>query len=153
MKRKGLSPVVATVLLISIAVVLAVIVLFWARGFISEKIQKSDEPVENSCESLVFGAEIDSNDNELVVINRGNVPIYGISVKEEGIGFVSISGTVDKDVTLGDSVVFGGGEIAPGFTFVLDEEYIIVPRILGETKDAKVPHSCDDDFGLKVKAT
>jgi len=61
MGKKGVSPIIATVLLISIALVLALIIFLWARSFTSEQLQKFDEPVENACENVHFEAEADAS--------------------------------------------------------------------------------------------
>ena len=44
--KRGLSPVIASVLLIALVLVLASIIFMWARGFISEQIEKFGNPVE-----------------------------------------------------------------------------------------------------------
>ena len=38
--KKGVSPVVSTVLLIMIVIILAIIILIWSQGFIKEAITK-----------------------------------------------------------------------------------------------------------------
>ena len=44
-KKRGLSPVIASVLLILLVLVLASIIFLWARGFIGEQIEKFGEPI------------------------------------------------------------------------------------------------------------
>jgi len=53
-----LSPVIATVLLIALVLVLAAIIFMWARGFISEQIEKFGTPIEDLCDSVDFDIEI-----------------------------------------------------------------------------------------------
>lgn len=38
--KRGLSPIIATVLLIFLVLILASIVFLWARGFFSEQLEK-----------------------------------------------------------------------------------------------------------------
>jgi len=71
MKKKGVSPVIATVLLISIVIILGVIIFLWARGFVEESAQKSDRAVDMSCDDINFEAGYNDNAGEIEVVNRG----------------------------------------------------------------------------------
>ena len=61
-KKKGLSPVIATTLLILMAVIIALIIFLWVKAFVGEKIQKDvgsgPEAIENFCtaDQLQFSA-------------------------------------------------------------------------------------------------
>src|SRR3989344_1008376 len=153
--KKAISPVIATVLLISIALVLAIIIFIWASSFITEVIQKNDEPVENSCDDIRFRAEADSSANNgdgiIFVVNEGNVPLYGLEVNVKTRGGIS-SGTKEYDKT-GKSILSGSGENAEiDLKGSVDSgnELVLVPIILGEGKDGKVMHVCDSKFGVEV---
>ncbi len=144
MNERGISPVIATVLLVSMAVVLALIVLFWARGFISEEIQKRGEPIQNSCEEIDFVAEI--SDFNLKVINKGNVAIYGIEVKKKDFGSISNLDNQDKQIPPGET----SEEISiTGLSS--GDNVIVVPKILGEKDDKKISFTCDIEFGYPIK--
>ena len=79
-RKKGLSPVVATVLLISIVIAIAVIVFLWLRGFAGEAVTKFDGTnVELVCRDVEFKA--DYAGGQLSISNTGNVPIYNFKVK------------------------------------------------------------------------
>ncbi len=80
MKKRGVSPVIATVLLIGLVMVLAVIIFFWARGWLTEKIEKFGQPIEKACENVDFDADL--IEENLQIINRGNTPISGFDVKQ-----------------------------------------------------------------------
>ena len=41
--KKAVSPMISTVLLIMIAIIIAIIILIWGRGFIKEKLDKSEK--------------------------------------------------------------------------------------------------------------
>lgn len=142
--KKGLSPVVATVLLVSITLVLAVIVFFWARSFIGETVEKNERAIDMSCEEVNFFAE--AANNELSIQNIGTVPIYAIEMRVEGNGEVNEIGQT-------------GGTIGPGGTasFALPSEatcgstIIAVPILLGETSSDQVTHLCDADYGIRTE--
>ena len=82
--RKGISPVIATVLLVALAVILAVIIFMWAKQFITEKLSKGGEVIENSCNQVIFSAEI--RDKNIYVVNNGNIAIYGVSMRKVDAG-------------------------------------------------------------------
>ncbi len=78
-RRKGLSPVIATVLLIGIVVVAGLIVFTWFRGFTQEAVTKFDQNAQLVCNEIEFKASLSGN--VLSITNLGNVPIYGFMLK------------------------------------------------------------------------
>jgi flagellin-like protein len=80
MKKKGLSPVIASVLMIMLVLILAAMIFLWARGFVTEQIQKFDKPIGDVCATVNFDA-VRIGDSELEVINRGNVGIRHFEVR------------------------------------------------------------------------
>jgi len=84
MNKKGLSPVIASVLLVALVLVLATIIYLWARAFIPETVEKFGSTIENSCPNVVFDATYSGD--YLRVQNKGNVPIQGIryAIEEPG---------------------------------------------------------------------
>jgi len=82
--KKGVSPVIASIFLILMVFILASLIFLWARGFISEQVEKFGNPVEGSCKTLQFDVEKTGNVegvDVLEVVNRGNVDIYNFEVK------------------------------------------------------------------------
>lgn len=77
--KRGLSPVIASVLMILLVLVLAAIIFLWARGFIGEQIEKFGRPVEDLCSSVDFRAE--KIGGELEVVNMGNIDIRHLDIK------------------------------------------------------------------------
>ena len=86
LNKRGLSPVVASVLLVALVLVLASIVFLWARGFIGEQIEKGDKPVAELCDELDFSIELIlaqggvSGTYDVEIVNRGNYAIFGFLV-------------------------------------------------------------------------
>lgn len=147
LKKRGVSPIVATTLLIAIVVILAVIIFLWARGFISEKVQKFDRAIDLACDDVNFEAGIavgNTGNYELDVINRGNVPLYGFDVKILGKGQVLVNEILDSTVTIGDGATISleNTDVAGG------DDLLVVPIILGESEKGKVAHTCPDQFGF-----
>lgn len=148
MKKKGLSPVIATVLLISMAVVLAGIIFVWAKSFVGEKVQKFDEPIENSCANIDFDAEayLGAQGMELHLINRGTVPLYGVKIYSESAGSVEEQKTLDSTISSGETATLPLDSSITG-------NLIIVPVILGKGSSGKTgTYSCGEDYGVSITA-
>lgn len=79
MKKRGVSPVIATILLVGIVMALATVVFFWFRSFIHESNLKFGQDVSLSCPQVQFTSQY--NGGELQLSNTGNVPIYSFSVQ------------------------------------------------------------------------
>ncbi|MDP1729202.1 MAG: hypothetical protein Q8L27_03310 [archaeon] len=104
--KKGLSPIITTVLLIVIALVLASIIFMWASGFGKEQVAKFGEPIEQVCSEVVISGSI-SGGKVVSVINQGEVPIYKLRFLISGGGNsdkedieVNLVGGASKSVTL-----------------------------------------------------
>jgi len=78
-KRKGLSPVIASVLMIALVLVLAAMIFLWARGFIGEQIEKFGRPIDEICGNVDF--RIERVGDNLEVANRGDIDIRHLDIK------------------------------------------------------------------------
>ncbi len=79
--NKGLSPVIATVLLIMLVFVLFALIFLWMKGLISEQLEKNEQAIENICPSVNFQIDLVDENSYLEVINRGSVNIYNLEIK------------------------------------------------------------------------
>ena len=103
---------IATVLMILMVLVLASLIFLWARGFISEQIEKFGRPVEKLCSSVDFSVVAIDNGGYYVleIVNRGNVGIGAFEIKMHSSGNSEIvkinigapaGGAVTTEVSLG----------------------------------------------------
>ena len=142
MNKRGISPVIATVLLISIALVLAAIIFLWARSFLGEQTQKEGEPVANSCDRVNF--EVEASETSVDVVNRGNIPLYGLElrVKDAQTGEVTSRANVFSggrtNVLKGES-----GSVKFNPPLLKCSKITILPIILGEKNTVPTPFACD----------
>jgi len=143
---RGLSPVIASVLLILLVLVLAAMIFLWARGFIAEQVEKFGKPIDQICESVDF--EVQRVGSDLEVINRGNVDIYYLSIK-------MIKGG-DSKFQKFDFPVDAGESVRKGITLLMDnnvvpDEVIVYPALIGNVKggDSNMPFTCLD-YGRKL---
>ncbi|MFH0808595.1 MAG: archaellin/type IV pilin N-terminal domain-containing protein [archaeon] len=123
--RRGLSPVIASVLMILMVIVLASIVFLWARGFIGEQVEKFGTPIEDSCGAV--NLEIARYGSELEVVNRGNIDIHSLDIKTTRGGDSEISKfslQVDAGASVRDYVSID----------VLADEIIAYPVLVGNIR-------------------
>src|SRR3989344_782855 len=76
-KKKGVSPVIATVLLITMVIIIGLIIFLWIKGLVIEGCEKFDKACELNCEDVMFDA--DYSNGILAVSNTGNVPIFRVN--------------------------------------------------------------------------
>lgn len=138
MNKKGLSPVIATVLLIALAVILASLVFLWANSLLKEKAQKFGEPADRSCSAIVFDAEI--SDSSLLIVNKGDVPLYGIDLQKKTESSVENVLSENKGIRIGESASLDLSETSLG----AGDQIIVIPSILGATSQGTAPVICDE---------
>jgi flagellin-like protein len=126
---RGLSPVIASVLMILLVLVLAALIFLWARGFVSEQVEKFGKPIEKLCESVDF--DVQRIGGDLEVINRGNVDIRHLDIKMIKGG----SSDVEKfnfqidagEAIRREAVLLMDGNVVP-------DEIIVYPALVGNIK-------------------
>jgi len=152
--KKGISPVVSTVLLIMVVIILAIIILLWSRGFIKEKILKFDKPIENVCSEVSIKTFV-NDDYSFGVSNIGNVPIYAIDLKimkKGGSKVYRIEESRGGKINVGLSNIL---EQENGDPFYIntaeDKEIKVIPILLGKNKDGAVKeYTCPEQTASVV---
>lgn len=152
MKKRGISPVVATVLLIAIVVVIALIVFMWIRGMTSEAITKFDGTnVKLVCQQVTFEASYSSSSGYLSISNSGNVPIYQIKVERSGAGNKKTA-TITSDwskygMMPGDTYY---GPLPSNLTSVVGNTLTLIPVLIGNSKSGEKSYTCDPTEGVQI---
>lgn len=144
-KKRGISPVIATVFLIALALVLAVIVFLWARSFLGESITKQNAKIETVCGQAQFEAEAEHS-GIVSITNKGTVPLYGVEVRSKK------KGDIKSDGVFNNLALYSGQStsITVDSGLTAGEELLIVPILLGETQSYKKAFVCDQSFGQSV---
>lgn len=152
MKQRGLSPVVATVLLVSLVVILSLIVFFFIRGLTEEAVTKDGTNVKIICQnSIDFTAEYSPNTGNLDISNTGNTPIYDFKVEKELEG--GSSNTIDLSEREGwpkNGLTQGAAASVSVNTGV--KKLIMIPVLLGqsESEDGKQKtYVCENSPSIK----
>jgi len=156
--KKAVSPIVSTVLLITICIVLALIILLWSKGFIKETIEKEiageTKNIDKACSEIYITPIINTETQSFGFTNSGNVPIYAFNLK--------LSSNGNSEITKISSV--DGGLVNPGFSTIIKdaagnaydydiyEEIKIIPILLGKSKSGGIQeYQCSEKDSLIIK--
>lgn len=152
---KGVSPVIATVLLIAMVVVIALIVFLWFRGLTEESITKfGGRNVRIVCSDVQFDASYLGG--TLSLSNFGNVPIYGIKAKissqgsHETIDLNDFSSIQWPAVGLPQGGVFSGdisNEVSAA------DNVVLIPVLRGKTEVGEKIYVCEEQYGKEILIT
>ncbi len=153
--KRGLSPVITTVLLIVLAIALAIIILLWARTWLKEAVTKDDRPIADVCMDVSFeaspvdhGAALD----EIIVSNTGNVNIYSFSVEATKPGRITPVEERAQNIATGVEIDLGrggSGNFSADFTGV--EKIIVKPVLEGLRGEVKERYVCDNHPGAELE--
>ncbi len=127
--KRGLSPVIASVLMILLVLVLAAIIFLWARGFVGEQIEKFGKPIENYCQNVKF--DIHRDGSRLEVVNKGNVDIKSLEIKMIKGGNSEVNKfnfQIDAGASASGYITF---EMSDG---IIPDKIIVYPALIGEIK-------------------
>ena len=153
--NKGVSPVIATVLLIAMVIVIGLIIFLWFRGLTKEAVTKFEENVELVCEDVNFISDYSETLGTLSLSNTGNVPIYSFRIKVFRIGEHETFSLENIDSS------WPGTGLKQGGTFSSQdlsddiygaEKIIVIPVLLGtsQTGGEKI-HVCDEAYGYEMQ--
>jgi flagellin-like protein len=125
--KRGISPVIASVLMILMVVVLSGMVFLWARGFITEQVEKFGKPIEEQCAAINFVATKVGNDLE--ILNRGSIDIRHFDIK-------LVKGGNSEFYKFRFEVDVGGAAVVEPFTQKMKngdspEDIILYPALIG----------------------
>ena len=151
MKNKGLSPVIATVLLITIVIVIALIVFLWVRGMTEEAITKFDDKVNIKlvCEDVSFEASY-TDGTGLYITNPGSVPIFGMDIKVVGEGSHETIDLRDNPAWPTTGLNQGGVFSDEAITFS-GTEIVLIPVLIGDSESGRKTYVCDESqYGYRL---
>jgi flagellin-like protein len=154
--RKGVSPVVATSLLIAMVIVIALILYLWFKGISGEACTKFEgRNVELVCADVQFFADYNPGTNELYISNSGNVPIFGMKVKIERDGSSEIKDINDISsnwpaLGLNQGGTYTSEDLSGEFSDVLS--IILTPALMGTCGDeGEKVYACNEDkYGYEI---
>jgi len=151
-EKRGVSPVIATVLLVVMVIVLALIVFLWFRGLTKESITKfGGTNIELVCEDVSFSADYTSG--TLIISNSGNVPIFGISVKIEKPGShetkeIKNLSTRWPATGLKQGGVYTSEDLSSQFSGAT--RIVLIPILVGSSENGERTHVCEERQGQEL---
>ena len=159
-KKRGVSPVIATILLISLVVIIGLVVFTWMRGFVPEAVVIDGENAELVCEKISFDASYSSN--KITLSNFGNYEIHSFDFKFEGEGqhktlgmsndyFVGFDGLNQGEVKSSSESV--NNYIGDHIEFTV-QKITVIPILQGLDKNGEEKEfKCDEQYGKTVQLT
>ena len=149
LNNKGVSPVIATILLVGIVMVMGLIIFVWLRGLAGETITKFDKNAELVCGEIQFEASYSIG--ELSISNIGNIPIFQMKVKIYNKGNFETSNLNTLTESWPDVGLNQGTSFSDTISFSDAEKIVLIPVILGSSKDGKKTFTCDvARFGYEI---
>ena len=145
MKKRGISPVIATVLLVSMVIVIGLIVFLWFRSMTEESITKfGGENVNIVCGRVSFSASY--SDGNLYLSNDGNVPIYSLNIKAVEGGNHQTREIKEVDYRWPVYGLKNGGTYSGSIASFVGsaEEIVLIPILMGNSKSGQKTHVCEN---------
>ncbi len=144
--KRGISPVIATVLLIGMVVVIGIIIFLWFKGMTQESITKfGGTNIDLVCGDIAFDASYSSG--TLYITNDGNVPIYGMKLKlsyDRGYDTLNLDGFQG----LNQGGAFSGdisSDVGSATSITL------IPVLLGTSDSGQKTYVCDEkQYGYEI---
>jgi flagellin-like protein len=142
--KKGISPVIATVLLIAMVVAIGLIVFMWFRGMVIEEGTKFEKNIKLNCPDVNFDASY--SDGKISILNIGNIPIYKMKLK------IFKEGSYETE-DLSNWPELGLNE-GGAFTETIEIEgankIILIPVLIGSSGEGKKTYTCEDQYGYEI---
>jgi len=137
--KRGLSPIISTILLVVIALSLFLLIFLWVKSFQGEKISKFNSPIENACQNVDLRISVIGSKSTLQIENDGNVPVYKVEVFEVTGGSSKKISTPAINLLAGKTTTISlNGNGCPS-----SAQIKVIPVLLGKTeKGAQKEYVC-----------
>jgi flagellin-like protein len=150
-KKKGLSPIITTVLLIALTIVIIAVIFLWFKGMVQEGVTKFGKNIQLVCNDVLFEATYESG--TLNLVNTGNIPLYSVDVKisdsggyqTRSIKDFSSSGWPSEGLKQGSAF---SGNIGSQMTNPTELE--IFPVLIGTSTSGKKTFTCGGQYGQTI---
>lgn len=142
--HRGISPVIATVLLIAMVVVIGLIIFLWFRGMVVEEGTKFGKNIKLNCPDVNFDASY--SEDILSIVNTGNVPIYQIRLKTFKQGSHKL-----EELSNWPELGLNQGEAFSESIDTIDvSKIVLIPVLMGSSGEGKKTYVCEDQYGYEI---
>jgi len=148
MGKKGLSPVVATILLVALVVTIGFTVFLWFNNLTEEVITKFDNKnIKLVCDDVQFQAGFQGM--TLSIFNSGNVPIYNMKIKVGVTGNYQVYDLSEIADSWPSTGLGQGQSFAQDIsTQAIDQtKIIVIPELIGSSKEGDKTYVCEERYG------
>ncbi|MBU0893805.1 MAG: hypothetical protein KKF48_03535 [Nanoarchaeota archaeon] len=148
LKKKGVSPVIATVLLIAMVMIIALIIFLWFKNMLGEEATKFGKNVKLVCDDVEFEASYDGS--SLYVSNLGNVPIFNIKLEIFAPGSHYTEDLNELSDKWKNGLRQGGVFSGPIGDIGNPEKIILIPVLVGSTDKGEKTFVCEERHGYEI---
>lgn len=150
LKKRGISPVIATVLLVAMVIVIGLIVFLWFKGITQEAVTKfGGQNIELVCDEVQFSSSYSGG--KLLLSNTGNVPVFNMKIKVTGQGSHSTEDLSSLSSNWPEKGLRQGGAFSSlSLDFSGASKVLVIPVLLGISDSGEQLHVCEDRYGQQV---
>lgn len=147
MNKRGISPVIATVLLIAMVVVIGLIIFLWFTSMIEEEGTKFGKNLKLVCSDVHFEASYSGG--FLSIVNTGTTPIYKMKLK------IFKAGSHETKDLSGSWPGLGlnqGGAFSGDISSEVGgaSKIILLPVLMGSSTEGKKSYICEEQYGYEI---
>jgi len=152
--KKAISPVIATILLVAMVVVIALIIFLWLRGVVGDYGVKFGKNIELVCEDVEL--YVSYSEGILYVTNDGNIPVFELNLKIESAGGyerIELNEIPNLDTPWPKEGLKQGGVYSGYISLYVGtaEEIILMPVLIGlSDKGSRKTHACGEQYGYVI---
>ena len=150
MKKRGVSPVIATVLLIAMVIAIGLIVFLWFRGMVQEEGTKFGKNVKLVCDDVNFEASYSGG--ILSIVNIMPTPIYKMKVKISKAGSHETKDLNDLSGNWPGLGLNQGGAFSGDISSKIGgaDKIMLIPVLMGSSSEGKKSYICEEQYGYEI---
>jgi len=140
MRKKGIAPVISSILLITLVITIAAAVIFWSKGTIESitggSIILEGQNIALTCGNVVF--ESSYTDGKIYLTNPGNIPIYGMKFRIYSDGSFKTQDIRDLIPNWPENGLREGKAFSDSIIFNANvNKVVLIPVLIGKTSSGE----------------
>lgn len=150
-KKKGVSPVIATTLLIAMVIIIGLIIFLWFKGLVEERGTKFNKNIQLVCDDVGFQASYSSG--TLFVSNIGNIPIFSMKMKvyDSGSGSRTLRDLSTEGINWPSTGLNQGDSFSGSVGLSSSvEKIVLIPVLIGSTSEGDKTFVCEERQGKEI---
>lgn len=160
MQNKGVSPLIATVILIGFVVIIIAIIILWGKDYLQEKAEKSSalEEAARDCLSVDISVETITGKDGFLIYNDGNIPFDGLIIRQHCGGdiaatrvYTTVNVGASLELVKANAVIKCGGEVSiPSILYDEADSFEVIPAKRPAGKGAPLVPCSDKKQEVKL---